>query len=52
MNQISVLGQQHAGAGLARVRSYPCAITRGSWLTFADMTNGHKPQPRRFSRIS
>jgi hypothetical protein len=52
MAGISVHGTHHADAGIARVRAYPCAIGRSSWLVaFSAMTTNQKLRPRRF-RIS
>jgi hypothetical protein len=51
MKRNPVNGQLHADAGSTRVRVYPCAIARGSWLVgFVAMT--HKLQPRRLLRTS
>jgi len=52
MSGILVNGTQYAGAGVSRVRTYPCAIARGSWFAFTGMHHNAKLRPRRFSRIS
>jgi hypothetical protein len=53
MNRTLIHGQHHADAGIARVRAYPCAIARSSWLAiFGAMTTNQKLRPRRTLRTS
>lgn len=54
MRAHSVISQHQAGAGIARVHAYPCAMTRASWsiVPFLGVNTDTKPRPRRFSRIS